>query len=184
MTQPPRPAAAPRVLVLGIGNLLMGDEGVGVHAVQRLQQSPLPAGVSLVDGGTGSFELLAWLSGHDAVVLIDATLDGRPAGTVAVREPRFASDFPRSLTAHDIGLRDLIEAAILTRSLPRVLLVTVSVCELQPMQIGLSDAVAASLPAVEGEVRRLVDELGRGGEPTTARAAGGWCDGAGAPTGG
>lgn len=43
---------------------------------------------------------------------VDATIDGRPAGTVRVLEPRFASDFPRSLGAHDIGLRDLVAAAV------------------------------------------------------------------------
>lgn len=148
-----------RVLVLGIGNLLMGDEGVGVAAVRRLQETPLPPGVTLLDGGTGSFQLLSWLAGQDAVVLIDASADAKPPGTVSLLEPHFASDFPRSLTAHDIGLRDLIEAASLLEALPRVFLVTVSVAEIQSMRIGLSEAVAASLPRVVGRVKSLLDGL-------------------------
>ena len=148
-----------RILVLGIGNLLMGDEGVGVVAVHRLQGTPLPPGVTLLDGGTGSFQLLSWLAGQEAVILIDASADARPPGTVCVLEPRFASDFPRSLTAHDIGLRDLIEAASLLEALPPVFLVTVSVAELQSMQIGLSEAVAASLPRIVEQVRSLLDGL-------------------------
>jgi hydrogenase maturation protease len=148
-----------RILVLGIGNLLMGDEAVGVEAVRALQGTPLPPGVTLLDGGTGSFQLLSWLAGQDAVVLIDASADEKPPGTVSLLEPRFASDFPRSLTAHDIGLRDLIEAASLLGALPRVFLVTVSVTEFQSMRIGLSDAVAASLPRVVEQVRSLLDGL-------------------------
>lgn len=148
-----------RILVLGIGNVLMGDEGVGVAAVRRLEGTPLPPGVTLLDGGTGSFQLLSWLAGQDAVVLIDASADAHPPGTVSLLEPRFASDFPRSLTAHDIGLRDLIEAASLLETLPRVFLVTVSVAEVQSMRIGLSDAVAASLPRVVGQVESLLDGL-------------------------
>lgn len=148
-----------RILVLGIGNLLMGDEGVGVEAVRSLQETSLPPGVTLLDGGTGSFQLLSWLAGQDAVVLIDASADSKPPGTVSLLEPRFASDFPRSLTAHDIGLRDLIEAASLLGTLPPVFLITISVAELQSMQIGLSDAVAASLPRVVEQVESLLDGL-------------------------
>ncbi len=147
------------MLVLGIGNLLMGDEGVGVHAVRALQELPWPPAVDLLDGGTGGFQLLSSLAEHPLVVMIDATMDGRPPGSVTVLEPRYASEFPRSLTAHDIGLRDLVEAAALTGSLPRVLLVTVSVAELQPMQVSLSEQVAAALPCVVERVRSLLGGL-------------------------
>jgi len=143
-----------RPLVLGIGNLLMGDEGVGVHAVWQMEGT-LPPNVSLLDGGTGGFQLLGELTGHDPVFMIDATMDGQPAGTVAVLRPRYASDFPRSLTAHDIGLRDLIEAAALLGHLPHVTLITVSISEVTSMRTTLSPAVEAAIPAV----RALVDTL-------------------------
>ena len=144
-----------RPLVLGIGNVLMGDEGVGVHAVRRLEGT-LPPHVTVLDGGTGGFHLLGELSEHDPVFLIDATLDGRPPGTVSEIEPRYASDFPRTLTAHDIGLRDLVESAALLGALPRIRLVTVSVAELQPMEMTLSPEVDAAIPEVLGRIRRLV----------------------------
>ncbi|MCR4376213.1 MAG: hydrogenase maturation protease, partial [Acidobacteria bacterium] len=99
-------------LVLGIGNLLMGDEGVGVRVVEALERARWrPDGVTLVDGGTGGFHLLEYLQEFTPIVMIDATLDGQPAGTVSVLRPKYASDFPRALTAHDIGLRDLVETA-------------------------------------------------------------------------
>jgi hydrogenase maturation protease len=144
-------------LVLGIGNLLMGDEGVGVHAVRRLEGT-LPPHVTLLDGGTGGFHLLGELADHDPVFLIDATLDGRPPGTVSEIEPRYASDFPRTLTAHDIGLRDLVESAALLGRLPRIRLVTVSVGDLQPMEMTLSPEVAAAIPEVVQRIHRLVDQ--------------------------
>lgn len=153
-----------RPLVLGIGNLLMGDEGVGVHAVRQMEGT-LPPDVSLLDGGTGGFQLLGELTGHNPVVMIDATMDGQPAGTVTVLRPRYASDFPRSLTAHDIGLRDLIEAAALLGHLPQVTLITVSIDEIAPMQTSLSPAVEAAIPAV----RALVDML-VAGETAVTRA--------------
>jgi len=143
-------------LVLGIGNLLMGDEGVGVHVVRALERLPPAPGVTIVDGGTGGFHLLEYFSAYDPVVLVDATMDGQPPGSMRVLEPRYASDFPRSLTAHDIGLRDLIEAAVLTGPLPRIRLVTVSIGEIQPMQTEMSVEVAAAVPRVVEAVRKLV----------------------------
>lgn len=147
-----------RTLVLGIGNLLMGDEGVGVHAVQLLAPGALPPHVTVVDGGTGGFHLLSYFSDYDPIIMIDATMDGRPPGTVSLIEPRYASDFPRALTAHDIGLRDLIESAALLGPLPKIFLITVSVAELQPMETTLSEPVRASIP----HVHALVSDLIRG----------------------
>jgi len=151
--------AAPRILIMGVGNVLMGDEGVGVHAVRLLERRAWPAGVSLLDGGTGGFHLLSHVGGCDVLVMVDATLDSRPPGTVSVIEPRYASDFPKALSAHDIGLKDLVDSAAMLEMLPKVLLITVSVAELQPMQMTLSPEVEASLPQVEARVAALVASL-------------------------
>lgn len=147
----------PRILIMGVGNVLMGDEGVGVHAVRLLEQQAWPTHVSLVDGGTGGFHLLAHFGDCEVLVLIDATLDGREPGTVSVIKPRYATDYPRSLSAHDIGLKDLVESAALIDTLPQVLLVTISVATLQPMQMTLSPTIEATLPRVVDTVRELVN---------------------------
>jgi hydrogenase maturation protease len=125
---------------------------VGVRAIEFLQQDVWPEGVCLLDGGTGGFHLLDYLSSNEPLVMIDATMDGQPAGTVTTLRPTYASDFPRALTAHDIGLRDLVEAAQLTGALPDIDLVTVSIDEITPMHLTLSPAVQASLPAVREAV--------------------------------
>jgi hydrogenase maturation protease len=148
-----------QTLVLGVGNVLMGDEGVGVRAIEQLQRSPLPDGVELLDGGTGGFHLLSLFQQYDPLILIDATMNGAPAGTVAVTRPRFASDFPRTLSAHDIGLRDLLESAQLLGPLPRMYLVTVAIDCIQPMSLELSETVFRSLSVVGDVVRSLLHEV-------------------------
>ncbi|MDJ0847254.1 MAG: HyaD/HybD family hydrogenase maturation endopeptidase [Myxococcota bacterium] len=140
-------------LLLGIGNVLMGDEGVGVHVVRRLEGGSLPPGVDCLDGGTGGFALLEPMQEADRVVLVDATSDGAPAGTLRRLRPRFASDYPPTLTAHDIGLKDLLDAFYLLGTTPDVTLFAVSIDPLQDMTTELSPPLRAKLPAIAARVR-------------------------------
>lgn len=149
----------PRCLVLGIGNLLLSDEGVGVHVIRALGEVELPVRVELLDGGTGGFHLLGCFGDYDCLVIVDATLNGEPPGTVAVAEPRFASDFPRVLSSHDIGLRDLIESATLLGDLPRMFLITISIAADQAMGTELSVPVHAAIGPVVQRVQTIAGKL-------------------------
>jgi len=134
----------------------MGDEGVGVRAIERLQQERWPDDVTVVDGGTGGFHLMEYLQEFRPIVMIDATMDGQPAGTLTVLRPKYASDFPRVLTAHDIGLRDLVETSALLGPLPDITLITVSIDEIKSMVMELSPAVEAALPGIAALVRHTL----------------------------
>ena len=81
-------------------------------------ESTLPAHVTLMDGGTGGLHLISWLTGYDHIIMVDATLDSNPPGTVRLICPKYASDYPPLMSAHEIGLRDMIETMILTGDLP------------------------------------------------------------------
>ncbi len=147
------------ILVMGIGNVLMGDEGVGVHAIRFLGQDPPGPDVILLDGGTGGFHLLSYFHDYSRIIMIDATMDGKPPGTLAVIHPRFASEFPRSLSAHDIGLRDLVETAALTRALPEIHLITVTIASVRSMHTELSDEIRATLPLIADAVKAILARL-------------------------
>jgi hydrogenase maturation protease len=157
-----------RTLVLGIGNVLMGDEGVGVEVARRLQALPLPGDVDCLDGGTGSFALLEPMGRAARIVLVDAAVDEGPPGSVRRLTPRFSRDYPRSLTAHDIGLKDLLDAFHLLGEPPPVVLYAVSVRPPAEPGMDLSAPVAAAVPEV---VRRVLAELGREGAANRASAA-------------
>jgi|SRR6516165_403113 len=145
-----------RLLVLGIGNLLLRDEGVGIHIVRHLERDEIPQGVLLLDGGTGSFLLLDPMQRARKVILIDATLDHNPPGTVRRLVPRFSTDYPRTLAAHDIGLKDLLDAFYLLGHPVDVVLFAVSIAPLQDMCLELSPELAERLP----EIAELVkDEI-------------------------
>ncbi len=151
--------SANKILILGIGNVLMGDEGVGVHAIKELEKETFPPNVTLLDGGTGGFHLLEYLQEYPRIIMIDATMDGKPAGTISLIEPKFATDFPKSLSAHDIGLRDLIESTAVLGELPKMYLITVTIDSIQSMQMELSSEIEKQIPAVVEKVKEVLETL-------------------------
>lgn len=145
-----------KTLILGVGNLLLKDEGVGIHVIRALEKETLPPEVSLLDGGTGGLHLISWLTGYDRIILVDATLDAYPPGTVRLLRPQFAADYPPLMSAHEIGLRDMIEAMQLTGDLPEVQLIVVSAADLHEVDMTLSPAVEAAVPEVISLIRSLL----------------------------
>ena len=137
-----------KTLILGVGNLLLKDEGVGIHAVHALEKEDLPPWVSLMDGGTGGLNLIGWLQDYDRIIMIDATLDDNPPGTIRLINPRYASDFPPLMSAHEIGLRDMIEAMNLMDDLPAISLIVISVANINETGTGLSPEIQAVLPKI------------------------------------
>ncbi|HPE56332.1 MAG TPA: hydrogenase maturation protease [Bacteroidales bacterium] len=137
-----------KILIMGMGNILLSDEGVGVRSVEYMQNRELPVNVDLLDGGTGGFTLLPEIMKYDEVILIDATLDDLPPGTIRVIQPRFAADFPRAMSTHDIGLKDLIESASIMGKLPPLHLIVITIPDFQPMELNLSDEIQKVLPDV------------------------------------
>jgi hydrogenase maturation protease len=126
------------ILILGIGNYLMGDEGLGVHFIQQLETENLPEGIDLLDGGTAGFQLMEYLEKYPIVIMVDATLDQNPVGTIRLIEPKFSQDFPKAMSTHEIGLKDLVESLSLMGKLPKIYLFVVTVADIAHLHVGLS----------------------------------------------
>ena len=156
------------ILVLGVGNALMGDDGVGGRVVAELLARrgagsiDLPAGVELVDGGALGPALLPWLAGASGLVLVDAVLADEPPGTVAVWRDEQVAAAPASTSG---GVDELLAAGRVARSLPAAISLVGIVPGPHAPGDRLGADVAAALPAaIEAtlsEVRR-VDVTTRG----------------------
>lgn len=149
-----------KILVLGIGNYLMGDEGLGVHAANKLQQENLPGYVDVVDGGTGGFHLLEYFETYETVILIDATLDDTPNGTIRLIQPHFAQDFPNAMSTHDIGLKDMVNALQLLGKMPAIHLFVMSIESLQQQGITLTPEIEAAMPQLIDKIKKLAVAIG------------------------
>lgn len=144
-------------LILGVGNLLLKDEGIGIHVIRTLEEeNNLPPGVDILDGGTGGFHLVSWLEKYDRIIMIDATLDNNPPGTVRLIKPRYASDFPPLMSAHEIGLRDMISIMELTDSMPQIDLIVVSVADISEVGMELSEDVKNAISRVLDVIKTLL----------------------------
>lgn len=146
-----------KTLVLGLGNVIMGDEGVGVHVVRALEKQTLPADVECLDGRTGGFILLEPLQKAGRIILIDAAADGNPPGTVTRTTPRFSRDYPPTLTAHDIGVKDLLDAFYMQGGTRDVILYAIAIDPHQSISMDLSAECAR---AAETAVYEILEELG------------------------
>ena len=147
------------ILIMGIGNLLMSDEGLGIHFVRKLEAQELPPGVDLLDGGTAGFALMEYFDKYKYIVLIDATLDQHPPGTIRHITPKFATDFPKAMSTHEIGLKDLMEGMYLLGKQPNIHLFVVSAANFQAMEMKLSEEVHRALEPLQKQVFELIRKL-------------------------
>ena len=159
---PCRASAEPAdsILVLGIGNVLLGDEGAGVHAMRRLEESCRFPQVQFADGGTLSFTLAGLIESSPALIVFDAAEMKAAPGSVAVFEGERMDEFlggERKRSVHEVGLLDLMAVAALGGRLPgrRALI------GIQPMSIDWSDspsrAVAQAIPEACERARELIE---------------------------
>lgn len=86
---PDATAQRPSILLIGIGNYLMGDEGIGVQFIQWLAENNLQLpDTDILDGGVGGFTLMGHFDAYDKVIFVDATMDQKPLGTISLIKPR------------------------------------------------------------------------------------------------
>ena len=136
-----------RVVVLGVGNVLMSDEGFGVHVIRELAQGcDLDEGVEIVDGGTAGMELLPELNGIDLLIVVDAVrFGGSPAAFVRLEGDEVPALFKTKLSPHQVGLSDLLAALTFAGSAPsRLVLIGIEPVALD-MGMDLSPEVKAHL---------------------------------------
>ena len=146
------------ILVLGIGNVLLTDEGIGVRALKELERKfTFPVNVELLDGGTAGIELLRHICNRDCLIIIDAMKCDQQPGTVVRVEGRdVPAAFRTRISPHQLGLSDLLAAALLTNELPQNLVLFGIEPESIDIGLDLSDTVEAS---VDKLVDALADEL-------------------------
>lgn len=150
-----------RILVLGVGNILLSDEGIGVRVIEALEQRyVLPDGVDVLDGGTAGMELLEAMANRTHLIIVDAIVSRKsePGALLILRDDEVPVLFNNKISPHQLGLSDVLSALRFTGEFPgSITLVGVIPHSLEP-HIGLTPTVEASLePALQAVLTALVE---------------------------
>jgi len=145
-----------KTLVLGVGNLLLKDEGVGVHVAQRMMEMDLPENVEVVDGGTATLDILPLVDGVDRLIIVDALKAGEAPGTIYKIAPEdIVKDEQEALSLHQIDLLQMLDMCALIGSKPSTVIIGIEPKEIN-FSVGLSSEVEGRIPRV---VELVMEEI-------------------------
>jgi len=150
-----------RVIVAGVGNVLLRDEGVGVRVVEALRGTPLPEGVELMEVGTALEALLALPEGVEKLVVVDAMRAGFKPGTVLRLKIEDLRPLRAKVSLHEAGLPEILGLLWLSGRGPREVVVLGVEAKEVGFGEGLSPEVEARLPEIMAKVMEEVQDVGR-----------------------
>lgn len=149
-------------MLLGLGNLLLGDEGLGVHVVRRLATGyHCEPPITLIDGGTAGLELLPLFRDHARILMIDALDSDRPPGTVSlIRDQDIRRAIEVKLTLHHLGLAEVLALLELLDERPAELVLIGVAPQRLALDLELSPGITAAIPAVIAAVQAVLTGWG------------------------
>jgi hydrogenase maturation protease len=151
-TPPNRSEETPRIVVIGVGNLLLKDEGIGIHVVKALQDIDLPKDITLIDGGT-SPDLIAYTRVGDKMIIIDAAKTGGEPGAIYRFMPDDLAAGKRALSSvHDLGVAENLELMALTGNEPS----EVVIIGIEPKDIGWGTELSPELQKRLPDIVKIV----------------------------
>lgn len=150
-----------KILILGVGNLLLRDDGFGVHLINSLKGAALPSNVELLEAGTVSHQLIPRLHEIDHLIVIDVVEAGDTPGSIF----RFSPDdmrFPAELKAslHQISLVDVLNMAALTGRKPKTVIIGVQPKDVSSWSMELNEELIAVIPRVQELVWQELKKIG------------------------
>jgi hydrogenase maturation protease len=154
------PAPPQKILILGVGNLLLRDDGFGVHLINSLKDTALPGNVELLEAGTVSHQLIPRLHEIDHLIVIDVVEAGDTPGSLF----RFSPDdmkFPveQKASLHQISLIDVLHMAALTGTKPKTVIIGVQPKDVSSWSMELSDELTAVIPRVKELILEELDKI-------------------------
>jgi hydrogenase maturation protease len=135
-------------MILGVGNLLLRDEGVGVQVIKALEDRPLPAGIELLDGGPLGIDLLAYISEAERIIVVDAVKGGGEPGAIYRLTPEILGQFKeQALSLHQVGFLEVLDLSEQLGNRPEAIIYGI---EPQVIDWGLelTEPVQAAVPRV------------------------------------
>lgn len=152
---------AKKTVILGVGNLLLSDEGVGVHVAEKMMKMDLPHGIEVIEGGTDGFGLIDIISEADRLVVVDAVKGGAKPGSIYKFNIEDVPDSPKmyKTSVHQVGILEVVHLSeLITEKRPQT-----TVIGIEPESVEMGMELSATVGAVVPRVIELaLEEAKRG----------------------
>lgn len=144
-------------VIIGIGNILLRDDGVGVHVVKELEKENLPSTIELVDGGTSTLDTISYFTDYKKVIVVDSLKANYEPGTIYKIKPEDINNYKKeNLSIHDVQILDVVKMVNMLGSYPEVVIYGIEPKEIR-FDLEMTDTIRNAIPEV---IKHIKKELG------------------------
>ncbi|MGV8981405.1 HyaD/HybD family hydrogenase maturation endopeptidase [Clostridium sp.] len=144
-------------VIIGIGNILLQDDGVGVHVIKQLENEKLPSTIELVDGGTSTLDTLGFFLDYEKVIVIDCLRAGLKPGTIYKIKPEDIKNYKKeNLSIHDVQILDVARMANMMNKYPEVVIFGIEP-EKIAVDLEMTQTIVSKIPEIISNIKK---ELG------------------------
>ena len=139
-------------VIIGIGNILLKDDGVGVHVIKQLENENLPSTIELVDGGTSTLDTVSYFLEYNKVIIVDCLKAGYKSGTIYKINPEEIKNYKtENLSIHEVQILDVVKMANMLGKFPEVVIFGI-----EPEEICLDTEMTESIKKKIPEVMKYI----------------------------
>lgn len=135
-------------LIVGVGNILLGDEGIGVHVIKELEKLKLPQNVELMDMGVSIFSLIPYIRGRKKIILIDALKSGSEIGNIyELSIDDIEKDSGKCFSLHQIGIAEILTSFQFEQTPAEIMILGIEIGEIE-LSMDLSPRIKSKIPHI------------------------------------
>ena len=143
-------------VIIGIGNILLQDDGVGVHVIKQLENEKLPSTIELVDGGTSTLDTLGFFLDYKKVIVVDCLRAGLKPGTIYKIKPEDIKNYQKeNLSIHDVQILDVVQMANMMNKYPEVVIFGIEPEKIS-LDLEMTEIMVSKIPEI---IRNIKKEL-------------------------
>ncbi|MCB2295931.1 HyaD/HybD family hydrogenase maturation endopeptidase [Clostridium algoriphilum] len=144
-------------VILGIGNILLQDDGVGVHVIKQLENEKLPSTIELVDGGTSTLDTLGLFLDYKKVIVVDCLRAGLKPGTIYKIKPEDIKNYKKeNLSIHDVQILDVARMANMMDKYPEVIIFGIEP-EKIAVDLEMTQTMVSIIPEIVSNIKKELE---------------------------
>jgi len=142
------------IVIIGIGNILLQDDGFGVHVIKQLENEMLPSTIELVDGGTSTLDMLGFFLDYKKVIVVDCLRAGLKPGTIYKIKPEDIKNYEKeNLSIHDVQILDVVNMAKMMDKTPEVIIFGIEPEKIS-LELEMTETMISKIPEIIAHIKK------------------------------